>query len=132
MSESDGVWALSAWERALPMLHAQGHEIAGLWTVQPKLGRWKGFRIPLWYLRRLGAWDFALLALFALRHAWARHWGGRPRSLRMMCEMLDVPYFETATPNDEALVRWLRQEGLDVLLITVGHILKPEVLAAVK
>lgn len=132
VSENDGVWGLSAWESTLPLLAQEGHEVVGLWTVESKLGRYRGAGIFEWYVRRLGVVTFAMLAGFAVLHKLARWRGGRPRSLQALAAGAKVAFFETKTPNDAAFVAWLGERGVDILLISVGHILKKEVLQAVK
>lgn len=130
VTEKDAVWALSAWERTLPLLAGAGHAVAGIWAVEPRLGRYRGIRIPLWYLRRLGIAPFALLAAFALWHRLARLRRGRPLSLQALARARGCAYFETASPNDAPLAAWLKAEQVDVLLISLGHILKGDVLRA--
>ncbi len=132
VTENDAVWALTAWERALPLLAHEGHVVAGIWAVEPKLSRYRGKAIALWYLKRLGLFTFGKLAAFACLHRAARWWRQRPMTLEAMARAYGLPYFETASPNDAELVSWLRAEKVEVLLITVGHILLPEVLGAVR
>lgn len=130
VTEDDRIWALTAWEQALPLLALQGHVVAGIWGVEPKLSRLRGLNIPLWYLRRMGAYDFAKLAAFKLVHWATRRNRMRPLSLGDMAMGYGLPYFETRTPNDAGFVSWMREQQVDVLLITVGHVLGEEVLAA--
>ena len=132
VAENDGIWALTAWERALPLLALDGHVVAGIWAVEARLSRYRGVQIPLWYWKRLGLANFGKLGAFAILHRFARWWLRRPMNLQAMAGAYGLPYFETATPNDAAFVSWLRAERVDVLLITVGHILYAEALAAAK
>lgn len=130
VTENDGVWGLSAWERTLPLLAEDGHDVAGLWVVPGRLGKMQGMAVPLWYLRVLGVMDFGKLVAFAVVHRLARWRGQRVMTLKAMAEAYGVSYHTADSPNDAALARWVRKQEVEVVLISVGHILKGDILAA--
>lgn len=129
-TEDDAVWALSAWEQAIGRLRAQGHEVIGLWAFEAKLGPHTGARIPRWYIRHLGLHNVVKLGAFALLHGLARRLRGRPATLKELARCGGMYFQRGATPNDMAFVQWVKRQKVDVLMITLGHILQPPLLEA--
>lgn len=134
VAEDDDIWGLSAWERTIPVLRASGHELVGIWRCPVALGGMRGREILLWYLRTFGLSDFAKLVLFALLakltcrlHALT---GRRASSIAHLASKARVALHDCASPNDPGLAQWIKQQEVDVLLISVGFILKGDILDA--
>ncbi len=130
VTEDDAVWALSGWEQTLLLLAQEGHDVAGIWAVEGKLGPHRGLSILWWYVRHLGVVTTGMLAGFSLLHKIARKCKMRPAGVQALAEQKGISFFKTASPNDAALSAWVREEKIEVLLISVGHILKGDILSA--
>src|SRR3954454_847740 len=134
ITESDTVWSLPAWERTTALLEQDGHIIVGIWTCPAILGRNRGSAVPIWYLRVFGVVDFLKLGLFALVANVGRligaTVGSRVRSFNALAGKHRAFYGRCQSPNVPAVITWLQEEQIDILLITVGFILSRAVLAA--
>jgi hypothetical protein len=130
ITERDHVWALSAWERTIPKLRADGHEIVGLWTCPPALGKLRGNAIARWYLNAFGPADFAKLGAFAITAKLRRLIGRRPLSFRSLAKRNGIPFAECPSPNSDAFLSRIGDQKIDALLVTVSYILGESALAA--
>jgi len=134
VSEDDPLWALWTWERSIPALKARGHTISGLWTCPPVLARLRGRHIPRWYLNTFGVSTFVKLAAFSTLARLVRSLrsvrGRASASFQALAQAEGIPYRETRSPNTPELCDWLRATEIDVLVITVGYILKEPLLSA--
>lgn len=130
ISDPDPVWSLSAWERTIPGLLADGHRLVGIWTCSPALGDRRGAGIPAWYLRTFGLPDFLKLGAFAALARAARALRGRALTFRALAARHGAAFGTCRTPNDPRFVVWLQNEQIDILLISVGVILGDRVIAA--
>jgi folate-dependent phosphoribosylglycinamide formyltransferase PurN len=130
ISDPDDVWSLSAWEKTIPDLLADGHKVVSIWTCPAILGKHRGRQIALWYLRTFGFSDFVKLGLFAALAKFARILRGRALSFRALAKKHSATYDECSTPNDPRFIGWLQSQQIDILLISVGFILGERVIAA--
>jgi Formyl transferase len=128
ISEADLVWALSAWERTIPLLLADGHEIVGVWTCSAALAKLRGKAIPAWYLQTFGVLDFIKLGAFAAVARLRRLLSRRARSFKSLAVRYGVTYGECRSPNDPSFCEWLGTERTDILLVTVSLILGEKLL----
>lgn len=131
-TENDPIWALSAWDAAIPALQTHGHEIVAVWGFSPKLGKHEGKAISRWYWQQLCFHEFLSLACFAVLHRTFRLVRKRALTLRALAKRCGVRYYFAQSPNDPVFTRWLRSERVDVLMITVGQVLTQEVLACAR
>ena len=125
-TSEDHVFLYDAWRRLIPQL-AAGHEVVGLWVFPDVLKNLRGPAIPLWYLRTFGPMTVARLAWRSLRARLAARGG-----YGAMARSLGVPLLHGANPNDPDVVAWVERERVDVILITIGNILKPPLLRAAR
>jgi len=133
VTESDFVWALPVWERAIPVLRQGGHEVVGLWTCPATLAKLRGGRIALWYLTHFGLVDFiklgCLASLSRLRRAVRAIFRRAAPNFQALAKYHGVAYGRCTGPNDAAFLEWLRSARPDILVIWVGEILKTQVLS---
>lgn len=133
ISEDDRVWALPAWERTVRLLCQDGHTIVGIWTCPPALAQYRGAAVSRWYLSAFGYFDFLKLGVFALLAHMHRIVGGmlrrRAASFQALAAAINTHYAHCESPNDGNFIAWLASNRIDILLITVGFVLKKEVLS---
>jgi folate-dependent phosphoribosylglycinamide formyltransferase PurN len=134
--DDDRIWALSTWERTLPLLTEKNLCPVGLWVCPPALSHYKGWKIHRYYLNSFGVLDFTKLALFA-EAAMASRWFGaltdaRPVSFKQLTHKHRIYFDRCSSPNDSRFIAWIREQKIDILIIWVGHILRNEVLTAPK
>jgi hypothetical protein len=128
LTADENIWSLGCWSRALPVLQAAGYEVAGLWTVAPvpqgqdAYGR---------YIAAFGRWTFFKLGLFGIFTRVFQLAGLKPLSLRALCRRRGVFYGAAEDPNDPQIAAWLKEQGVETVLIQVPHIIKPPLIAQV-
>lgn len=125
---NDYTWLFEVWKRTIPELRRH-YEVVGLYMFPDQLGRLAGAKIPLWYFRVFGVWNFLILGLYSLKVRFgqltseARTWKGLARAHGIE--------FQTArTPNAPEVSEWIKNNNIDVIFITVGQVLKPEIISA--
>lgn len=127
-SAGDYAWSFEAWKRAIPEL-LRRYEVVGLCIFPDQLGKLKGARIPFWHLRVFGFWNFLILSLYAFTvrmiqlFSYAQTWKGLARAH-------GLEFHAYRTPNAEEVAQWVKNRDIDVVLITVGQILKKEIIDA--
>ena len=130
--DDDVIWGLPVWAVALPALESYGYDVAGLWVCPGRLGRLTGADVHLWYWRHFGLVDFCkLAAIGALRlgaNCLGAMTGHSAGSFERLGKRHGVPVRRTNGPNTSMFRDWLVGEQIDILVIMVSHILKPEVL----
>lgn len=132
LTADDPVFALTAWEVALPALAGSGFDVAGLWVVPDRMGRYSGSDIGRWYVRAFGWWSCLALGFFRVFARFFRGLFLRPLSLSSLCRRCGVEYFMADSANDPRLAVWLEDKKIDHLLIMTGEILRAPVLRAVR
>ena len=134
LAESDPVWGLSAWERAIPPLRKAGHEVIGIWECPAILPKRRGYQVPLWYLRTFGLGPFFLLTVFALlarsRRAILSRGGRCSSSFAELAGQHGAHYQRTGSPNDRRFVEWVRDNRTDILLIMASFVLQKPIIEA--
>ena len=123
------VWAFPTWQKTLRALVEDGHTLAGIYLFPEKLGKMKGWEATTWYGRVFGWWTFALLVCYALLKSIKRL--GQPvRTWEQLAQQYGVPLLRGQSPNEATVVRWVKENEVDVVLIMVSHILKGDILHA--
>jgi hypothetical protein len=125
-TDADPVWALHAWGRTIPELNRED-DVVGIYLFPSRVKRMEGSQIALWYLRTFGIRDFFLLGAFAARRRFELL--GKPyANWRKLANAYNIELRYGKTPNDTDVVHWVRDNRIDVIFITVGNILKGEIL----
>jgi hypothetical protein len=134
IAETDPVWGLSAWERAIPVLRQRGHEIVGIWECPAILPKLRGYQVPLWYLKTFGPAPFSTIVLFALlarsRRALLSRSGRCAADFAALARRHAAYYQETSSPNDPHFVEWVGSNQIDILLVTASFVLKKAIIEA--
>lgn len=129
MTSNDKAFALPLWNRTCRLL-SRHYDLCGIVVVPEKLVMYRGFKIPLWYLRVFGIVDSLLLLAFSLIQAFPRFIHGLTTWNRLG-RALQVPVFRVDNPNSEETVTLVRSLRADVMLVMVGFILKSPILRSV-
>lgn len=125
-TNDDPVWALHTWAHAIPELNRED-DVVGIYLFPSRLKQLEGSAIPLWYVRTFGIRDFLVLAAFAARRRFELL--GKPyANWRKLANTYEIELRSAQSPNDTEVVHWVRDNRIDVVFITVGHVLKGEIL----
>jgi methionyl-tRNA formyltransferase len=125
-SSDESMFLLPMWEKLLPELQAQ-HDVRGLWVFPDVMGKHQGLDVPLWYLKTFGFGTTLQLTLRRLKSTLTSR-----ASFPQLSQRYEVPLLRGDNPNAPEVVQWLRQEKIDILLISVGFILKAETIRSVR
>lgn len=131
ITEPDLIWSLRAWERSIPVLKRQ-YKIEGLWICTDssfgskiKTDRW-------WYLRTFGTLNFFKLVLYhtlaQVKRVFAGFLGLRAINFEILCAKTSIPFYRTQSPNSQKFIDWVKDIGVDILIIQVGFILKKDII----
>jgi hypothetical protein len=135
ITEDDDIWALYAWERAIPLLLSQGYVITGVWACPTILSGMRGMDIYVWYLKTFGAYTFIKLAIFAFIIKFTRkiirYTPNQVRNIRQLAKSFEIPFTSCSSPNAIDFINEIKLNKVDILLIMVSFILKKEVLDSV-
>lgn len=111
----------------LSVLREEGHAVAGVVFFPDRLTKFKGSQISLAYLRIFGP---AVFASLALRSIGKRIFAGG--SFGDVCSHYGAEELRAADPNEERLVRWVKDKEVDVILNFVGYLMREEMIKAPK
>ncbi|MEK7516546.1 MAG: formyltransferase family protein [Patescibacteria group bacterium] len=115
-----------AWQRTIPELQ-KSHDVVGLWLFPDILKNLRGWHVPVWYVCTFGLLTTVALALRALVTRLAER--GNYESL---ARFHGVSFHRARTPNAPEVVQWVKDQQIDVVLITVGFIIKQPLIDAVR
>jgi len=131
-TEDDRIWALAAWNRAIPEL-AKQFRVDSIWLCDTKFSSFRGLQIPLWYLKTFGWINFSLLSIFAVCRTLGRYYysfRGTPRDFGQLASKHNLKLRQIGSPNEQILADYVRDQEIDVVVIMVGHILRGSILEA--
>lgn len=124
----DYTWSFPVWARTIPELQKQ-YEVVGLYVFPDQLGKLEGRAIPLWYLRTFGLRNFLIFGAYSLAVRVRQLFSG-VCSFKGLARIYGMEYHTGRTPNAPEVAQWVRARNVDVVLITVGQVLKPEIITA--
>jgi hypothetical protein len=129
-TQNDYTWAFPTWVRTIPEL-VKGYDVVGIFLFPEQMGKLKGVRIPFWYLRVFGPYNFLLLALYATK---IRLWRftSQIRTWKQLASKYGIDLKRGETPNAQVVRDWVKENNIDIIFVTVGNILKADLIDAPK
>jgi hypothetical protein len=118
------VFTFDMMKELIPRLRDEGHTVVGVVFLPDKLTKYEGIRIPLAYLKIFGIVVFLKLVF---RSMLKRISSG---SFDKLCAEYGAEKLEAPGPNGAALIKWVKDKGIDVILNFVGHIMKRDMIEA--
>jgi folate-dependent phosphoribosylglycinamide formyltransferase PurN len=121
-------------KKTLPELE-KNHSVCGIIRFPDTLIGLTGIKIPLKYLELFGFFTTARLAIqsFWNRFVIYRDYlcrGSWCVSFKQMAKKKNIPYLDSDSPNNEQVIRWVKENDVDVIFIFIGQILKTEIINA--
>src|SRR3989344_5584034 len=133
-TEEDYTFMFKSYCKLVADLVAQGHTVVGLFTLPPKLGKYKNFNIYIYYLKTFGPIVFFKLGYAAinerLKQLYRSILSKEPFTYRTLSAQHGIDFKKINNPNDDAVVDWVEKNNVDVILSTHGFIIKEPLLAA--
>lgn len=135
LTQNDPLWLFSAWSRTIPLLAKNKNiNLIGLWLCDEKFVNLKPEKVYFWYIKTLGVKNFALLGLFMLIFKIKTYCGFLlnhfPKSYLDVCKSHGVKFNYIKNPNDRKFAEWVKKNHVDILIITIGHIVREPLLSA--
>ena len=125
-TSNDYTWSFPTWVRTILKLIKQ-YDIVGIYLFPNKMGKMKGVRITLWYLRIFGLYNFALFGLYSIK-ARLLQLGSQMRTWRQLALRYNIELNIGQTPNSKVVCDWVRENNIDIILVMVGNILKSDII----
>lgn len=119
--------------RNLIALLKKKHVLTGVASFPDRLGRYKGIGVYFAYLRIFGLTAFTKLVMRSLTKRakiLLDYIAGRCPfcSFGELYRYYGVSNIRLSNPNSREAIKWVRDNGIDVIVLFVGHILKREIL----
>lgn len=106
-------------------------QIAGIFVFPDTLKNKKGVEIYFEYLKIFGFFDFLM---FGIKTLWRRLNKKKKKysSFRDLAKKNKIPYFYKDNPNSPEVVELVKENQIDVILISFGYIVKAPLIEAAK
>lgn len=135
LTQNDPLWLLSAWSRAVPQLVKNKNiELVGFWLCDEKFVNLRPEKVFSWYAGVFGTRNFVLLGLFLLIFKVKAYikfiLKYSPKSYSDVCRRHKVIFNYIKNPNDERFTKWIKENRIDILVITTGYIIREPLLSA--
>ncbi len=127
-SSNDSVWALPAFKKAIPELNLE-HNVVGIYLFPERLANLKGISVTLWRLRVFGLWNCILMGVYALKTL-IKQSMSPVKSWKALAKKYNLELKYASSPNCEEVVKWTKDNEIDIILIMLGNILKKEIIDA--
>jgi hypothetical protein len=127
-TEDSYTFLFPAWCRTIPLLQER-YEVVGICLFPERLGKKRGWQIPLWYLRVFGLGNFILFGLYAIKVRLGQL-SSDCKLWEDLAEKHSLKLNRWQTPNCREARWWVKANGIDIIFITQGHILKQEIIDA--
>lgn len=137
LTQNDPLWLFSAWSRTIPLLAKNKNiKLIGLWLCDEKFVNIKPEKVYFWYIKTFGVINFVLLGLFMLifkaktylrfllKHS--------SKSYSDVCSNDKITFNYIKNPNDRRFAEWIRNNYIDILVITTGYIIREPLLSSPK
>lgn len=125
-TKDDYIWLFPTWARTIPELINQ-YDVVGIYLFPEELAGMRGIQIPLWYFRTFGLYNFILLGLYSIkvRFSW---FTSQIRTWEELASRYNIKLNRGATPNSKIVCDWVKENNIDVILITLSTILKENII----
>lgn len=135
-TEEDYTFMFESYMQLIAALKDHGHELVGIYLFPARLGKNTGVQIYLYYLRTFGFAVFVQLCANAiikrLKQLFSSLFGSVPFTYRALGKLTDVQILRGKNPNNEEVVKWVKQNNIDVVFASFGYIIKEPLLSAAR
>jgi hypothetical protein len=129
-STNDMTWLFPALVKTIPHLN-ENHDVTAIYLFPDRLGKNSGLKIPQWFLKVFGFYNFLLMALYSIKSRLLRLFSPI-RTWNQLASSYNLDLHYGDTPNSPAILEKLRMSDVDLIFIMVGYILGEEVLSIPK
>lgn len=126
---NDTVWALPFWRNALPQLR-KNYDVCGIWGCEDRLTKYRGLSLVRWYASTFGVFTTLIFAAFKLKRQITNRVSGIS-SFQRLAGKYNIYYGYSKSPNSKKVAAWLKDQKIDIGVIMVGHVIRPEIIHSV-
>lgn len=136
LTEEDYPFMFEPYIRLLEELTSKGHEVVGILLFPSVLGKYRGYKIHLYYLKTFGLVVFLKLAVrvlyIRLQQIGTWLFGSMPLNYEGMGKKFGVPIQRFRNPNSPEVTEWLKKENTDIIFISFGYIIKEQLIRSAR
>ena len=125
-TSNDKVWALSTWIRTIPNL-INKHDVIGIYLFPDRLVKMRGIQSYFWYLKVFGFGNFFIMSIYSLKKR-LRLLVSSIHSWQKFAERYNFQLLKANTPNSKTVIKWTKDNNIDIIFIMVGNILKESII----
>ena len=131
IAEEDNTFGLNVWHRAIPLIKESYH-LDNIWVCDSKFANIPKSKTTNWYLKVFGFMNTAKLGIFLILNFLGRKLGvNSTKSFNYLANKYNLNYNRVSSPNSKEFEDYLDQNDIDILIIMVGHIVKPQIISKV-
>lgn len=123
--ESNKVWLIKVLEQSIILLNQKNYSIKGIVETPSILAKHRGVKIILWYLNYFGLIDTLKLGFFAiirfLKLSLLSPCNGF--SFHQLAKKYKLQYFNCETPNSLEVIKWIKDNKVDIVISQTSFIL---------
>lgn len=136
-SHEDYTFMFEVWQRFIPEARAAGHEIVGMVLFPEVLQRYRGWARYVQSVKIFGVMTCIKLGLYDCKKRLLILIRGLSRGdTRVTFDRLalkeGLALVRGNNPNEEEVLQWVRAQNADVILLSIGYIIKKPLLQSVK
>tara|TARA_B000000460_G_C21457568_1_gene366559 strand:+ start:39 stop:869 length:831 start_codon:yes stop_codon:yes gene_type:complete len=123
---------LPTWDKTIRFLKKKNIYLKGFIYSKKQTCNLQPIKLYSWYLNTFGIKIFFLLIIFNYFTKIIRIFKNLPTSFKNLSKRNNIPFFYIENCEQKFLINWIKENKIDVLLITTEDILNKELIKSVK
>ena len=132
ITSNDETFLLPTWTKTINFLKKKNISLKGIFVSKKEMANLESNKLYLWYLKTFGIKNFILLTMFTLLSRVIRKIRKYPSSFIDLSKKNNIPCVYLKNCEEKSFIKWVKENKIDVLLITTQDILKKELIKSVK
>lgn len=136
-SHEDYAFMFEVWQHFIPKARAAGHEVVGMALFPEVLQRYRGLAryiqsvkiFGLWACFKLGFYDFRKRLLILIKGLLR---GDTGITFDRLASKEGLVLIKGNNPNEERILEWVKAQNADIILLSIGYIVKAPLLRSVR
>ena len=132
ITSNDETFLLPTWTKTINFLKKKNISLKGIFVSKKEMANLESNKLYFWYLKTFGIKNFILLTMFTLLSRVIRKIRKYPSSFVDLSKKNNIPCVYLKNCEEKSFIKWVKENKIDVLLITTQDILKKELIKSVK
>ena len=129
-TEQDYAFLFPAWKKFLDS--EENYHVVGIFVFPNLLGKHKGLKVPLYYLKTFGIFTVLKLIWITTVATFKRYFTDGPHSYKDLAHRHSAAFEKHSNPNKQQVINRIKELDADIILSTCGYIFKKKILDAPK